>query len=215
MAILRESPYIWVTWLTKLLVGENSCEWAAWFKAHYTEYTKIPNTFDQTYWQLQHTTLLNELRTRFEKEGKIVLSENQNSFTLRGSTAALGGRPDLIAKSGNVGVICDVKTGKPSPSHSVQVMVYMYGVPRVLRQYQGVSFDGLVVYKDHEVSIPSSAIDETFIKNLAQLIRRVSAREPARKASSPMECGFCDVGHAACLERASEDKIQEASTGDF
>ncbi len=215
MAVLRESPYIWVTWLTKLLVGENSCEWAAWFKAHYTEYIKIPSTFDQTYWQLQHTALLNELRARFEKEGKIVLSENQNSFTLRGSTAALGGRPDLIAKSGNAGVICDVKTGKPSPSHSVQVMVYMYGVPRVLRQYQGVTFDGLVVYKDHEVTIPSSAVDETFIKNLAQLIRRVSAREPARKVSSPMECGFCDVSHTDCLERATEDQIQEATTGDF
>ncbi len=24
----RTDPYIWVTWLTKLLAGENSCEWA-------------------------------------------------------------------------------------------------------------------------------------------------------------------------------------------
>ena len=30
MAVLRGGgPYIWVTWLTRLLVGENSCEWAA------------------------------------------------------------------------------------------------------------------------------------------------------------------------------------------
>ena len=121
----------------------------------------------------------------------------------------------MIAKSGNIGVICDAKIGKPSPSHSVQVMVYMYGVPRVLRQYHGVSFNGLVVYRDHEVTIPGSAVDETFIKNLAQLIRRVSASEPARKVSSPMECGFCDVGHADCFERAAEDKIQEATTNDF
>ena len=27
----RDEPYIWVTWLTRLLVGENSCEWAVWF----------------------------------------------------------------------------------------------------------------------------------------------------------------------------------------
>ena len=26
MALLRDSPYIWVTWLTKFLAGENSCE---------------------------------------------------------------------------------------------------------------------------------------------------------------------------------------------
>ena len=29
MAERRDKPNIWMTWLTKLLVGENSCEWAA------------------------------------------------------------------------------------------------------------------------------------------------------------------------------------------
>ena len=31
----QDGPYIWVTWLTKLLVGENSCEWSAWFRAQH------------------------------------------------------------------------------------------------------------------------------------------------------------------------------------
>ena len=31
----RDQPYIWTTWLPKLLTGENSCEWAIWFKANY------------------------------------------------------------------------------------------------------------------------------------------------------------------------------------
>ena len=36
MAELRPNgPYIWITWLTKLLTGEHSCEWASWFKAHH------------------------------------------------------------------------------------------------------------------------------------------------------------------------------------
>ena len=26
-------PYVWVTWLPRLLSGESSCEWASWFKA--------------------------------------------------------------------------------------------------------------------------------------------------------------------------------------
>ena len=34
MALLRAGGlYIWVTWLTKLLSDENSCEWAAWFRS--------------------------------------------------------------------------------------------------------------------------------------------------------------------------------------
>ena len=42
----RDGPYyIWVTWLTILLVGENCCEWAAWFHAQHEGWslTKVPN----------------------------------------------------------------------------------------------------------------------------------------------------------------------------
>ena len=35
VAVLRETPYTWTSWLAKLLIAENSCEWAIWFKAHY------------------------------------------------------------------------------------------------------------------------------------------------------------------------------------
>jgi len=40
MSVLRRSPYIWVTWLTKLMAGEAQCEWASWFKAHH-KYDKL------------------------------------------------------------------------------------------------------------------------------------------------------------------------------
>ena len=52
------------------------------------------------------------------------LTEDQNSFTLRGRHAALGGKPHLIARMGNSRTIIAVKTGRPSPSHGVQVMLY-------------------------------------------------------------------------------------------
>ena len=80
--------------------------------------------------------------------GYTVFMEGQNSFALRGRTAALGGKPDLIArKGGNTGTIIDVKTGKSSPSHGVQVMLYMYAVPRAMGKYYGVTFDGRVVHR--------------------------------------------------------------------
>ena len=95
MAQRRDTPYVWVTWLTKLLVGENSCEWAAWFRANHEgqSYDKVPSTFDATEWQLQHTHLLTKIRAEIEAAGKGVFTENQNSFTLRGRTAVLGGKP--------------------------------------------------------------------------------------------------------------------------
>ena len=39
MPTRRKFPYIWTTWLPRLLTGENSCEWAAWFKAHHESWS--------------------------------------------------------------------------------------------------------------------------------------------------------------------------------
>ena len=80
----RANAFIWVTWLTRLLVGENSCEWAAWFRANHEgwSYEKVPSDFDATTWQLNHTALLNRIRSELEVDGKTVFTENQNSFSL-------------------------------------------------------------------------------------------------------------------------------------
>ena len=217
MAIKRENPYIWVTWLTRLLVGEHSCEWSAWFKTQHegSSWEKVPSTFDMAAWQVEHTELVRQVRAQLEAEDKTVFAENQNSFVLRGATAALGGKPDLIATSEDKGIIIDVKTGKSSPAHHVQVMVYMYAVPRVLRQYHGVSFAGKVVYKDNEVSIPSSAVSQAFIENLSNLIRRLGSETSARKVPNLAECGFCDITKADCPERVEEGRIEEGETTDF
>jgi len=155
MAVKRQSPYIWVTWLTRLLVGEECCEWAAWFKAQHegSSYAKMPNSLNLPVWQMEHTTLIREIRSKLEAEGKAVFTEGQNSFVLRGNSASLGGKPDLIATADGKGLIIDAKTGKHSPAHHIQVMVYMYAVPRVLRQYKGIEFDGRVVYKDKVIDI--------------------------------------------------------------
>ena len=127
MATERASPYIWVTWLTKLLVGENSCEWAAWFRSQHEtwSYEKVPSTSDATTWQLNHTALLNRIQADLESQGQAVFAENQNFFNLKGKVATLGGKPDLITVAGDTGTIYDAKTGKPSPSHHIQVMAYM------------------------------------------------------------------------------------------
>jgi hypothetical protein len=218
MAQLRATgPYIWVTWLPRLLSGGSSCEWSSWFKAQHEggSWARAPSAFDQVSWQMAHTAAINESRRRWEERGYTVFTENQNWFCLGGRSAALGGKPDLIARRGDAGTIIDVKTGRPSPAHSVQVMLYMYAVPRVLRQYHGVTFDGVVAYGDHQVAIPAAAVDETFIGNLAELVQRLSAGAPARRVPSPRECGFCDITSADCPERVVEDAMAEGVTEDF
>ena len=218
MAVSRQDgPYIWVTWLTKLLVGENSCEWSAWFKAQHEGWSweKQPSTFDSVAWQMEHSAQVTDSRRYWEDQGFVVFTEGQNSFVLRGRSAKLAGKPDLIVKKAGDGVVVDIKTGRPSPSHSVQVMIYMYAIPRSLGQHKGVSFDGKVVYADHEIDIPASAVDSKFISSVTELILRLASRQPAVRVPSTRECRFCDITARNCPDRVDEGSGREGVTSDF
>ena len=210
MAYLRDGhPYIWATWLAKVLAGDSSCEWAAWFKARYDSrsWQRVARS-DFSAWAIAHTALLDRSRRQWNDRGLRTFVEDQNSFRLRGDAATLAGKPDLIAVNGTRAVISDAKTGQPRPSHQAQVMLYMYAVPRALPQHAGRVFEGAVVYQDHEVRIPAEAVDDDFIKTLAASIRRLSADKPSAKAPSSAECRFCNITEADCPERISEDVLE-------
>ena len=216
MPYLRDgAPYIWTTWLAKIMAGENTCEWAAWFKARHdpNSWRKTARTsFDS--WHLQHTAMLAREHRRWQERDFSVLLEDQNHFNLRGKTATLAGKPDIIALNGSSGVIVDVKTGQPSPAHNAQVMLYMYAVPRAMPQHQHMIFDGAVVYEDHEVNIPAVAIADVFIDEVSSLIRRLAADTPPRRAPSVRECRFCDITLEDCPDRVDYG-VTAAVTSDF
>ena len=208
-------PYVWATTLAKLLAGENSCEWAGWFKAHHQHWAKPPSDFDSAAWMLEHTALVNREREERERAGYTVTTENQNLFRLKGSSATLAGKPDLIARKGNDIVAIDAKTGRPSPAHRVQLMIYQYAVPKALKEYQGQELRGHVAYPDSRTGIPASAVDGEFVENLSGLIRRLASGTPARRVPSAAECRFCDITKDDCPDRIEERHAAEGSTTDF
>ena len=218
MAELRTGPYIWATWLSKLLVGDMSCEWASWFKAHYKGYERMPSTFDMVTWQMNHTSLLNDVRDKLEADGLTVLTENQSYFNLRGgSGTVIGGKPDLVSlDSDGAGTIYDIKTGQPRASDIAQVMIYMYALPHI-NQFRGRRFQGRLVYRDNRVvDIPGDSVNDAFKSELFTLIRRISDSQPARRVPSALECGMCDLTPIDCPDRidvAPADQI--ADGGEF
>ena len=218
MAIPRNNgPYVWVTWLPRLLSGESSCEWASWFKTQHEgdSWARMRSDFDQASWMMNHTSLLNQQRQKWEQQGYSVLTEGQNSFNLRGSSAVLAGKPDLVVRRRDKITVIDAKTGRPSPAHATQVLIYMYSLPRALERYRGLSIAGQVAYPDHVVDIPAEAVDGIFIENLGGLMRRLASELPARRVPSPGECRFCEITPADCPERADEIPPEEGVTDDF
>lgn len=200
----RRSPYIWVTWLTKLLVGEQSCEWMSWFKAHFTKFDKVPSDFDLAQWTMNHTRMSRDLRVRLKAEGAEVFVEDQNSFRFPYNGALLSGKADLVAHMPD-GTICvyDVKTGQERASNQIQVLLYMYLLPLCHERYAGKMFTGCVYHgQDKQIPIDVSAVDQSFIDNVEFYLDILVAENAPDAMPSKSECRFCDITKTDCLVRA-------------
>ena len=138
--------------------------------------------------------------------------EGQNSFRLRGQSATLAGRPDLIVVRNDDALIIDVKAGQQQRSHFVQIMIYIYALPRALPQYQHAKLSGEVIYPTRTVRVPMGSLHTQFKKDLGALIRRIAADKPAARVPSEHECRFCDITVADCPERMGEDSEPEGKT---
>ena len=135
-------------------------------KSHHRNWTKQPSDFDQTQWLLNHTALLNEQKALWEDNGYEVRTERQNSFQLRGRTALLDGRSDLIVVRADDALIIDVKAGQEQPWHSVQIMIYQYALPKASTLYSYARLPGEVVYPTRIVRVHRDALPGQFIDNL-------------------------------------------------
>ena len=155
--------------------------------------------------QLGHTALLNKRKAEWELSHYSVAIEGQNSFQLRSRSATLAGKPDLITQRDGQAVIVDVKTGQESASHVVQVMIYLYAIPRAPERYRTLKLSGQATNLDHTVRIPAEAVDDQFIQNLGALIRRLAADKPPTRVLSRQECRFCDISAEDCPDRVDEE----------
>jgi hypothetical protein len=217
MAKRRTDTYIWVTWLTKLLAGESTCEWSAWFRAHHTDYDKLPIDFDLARWTVEHNELVNARREQLLDEGYQVTVEDENAFKRIGRTGIIvSGKPDILAVRDGDGVVEDCKTGRPRTSDQLQVLVYMLLLPIKNPRCEGVRLSGRVVYRTSAVDVPATGLDDAFRSRFVDLVQRVGGESPLPKHPAWSECRWCDVGPADCLYRVAEppDSI-EAETDLF
>ena len=118
-------------------------------------------------------------------------------------------RPAALSGGNDDTLIIDVKTGREQPWHAVQVMIYMYALPKALPQYRNLRLAGEVAYPTHTVEVPSIGQDGKFARNLASLMRRLASDTPPERTPSAHECRFCDISSVECPERV-EDGAQPA-----
>lgn len=207
----RRSPYTWVTHITGLLSGDDSCRWAAWAKTQFT-YEKRPdaNAENLATWKAEHADLVAKRAAELRAEGWTVTLEDQNEITLQGRATTLAGKPDIVAVQGLDVLTVDGKTGQRKGKDIWQVRIYQMALPLTGRFPEGSRFIGEVLYKDGSQPLgPLTADDRA---RILALIAEVGASFVPEKVPSARECRFCNI--AACTDRVV-DAAAPVSTGAF
>jgi RecB family exonuclease len=196
--------FLSLSWLSKLMAGESSCEWAAWFRARHRQYKRTPPSVDLAQWSVQHTQLLSQLAHERDALGETTYRENQNAIKLGIAPGMLlGGKPDLvsIAPDGTA-TVYDTKTGKPRQSDLIQVMLAMLCLPRHSRYADHAPLEGCVVYGSGErTAIPAAAVHPEFKARARFFVDLLNSEVAPRRSPSVEECRFCDISKEHCPDR--------------
>lgn len=201
-------PYVWVTWITGLLSGDDSCTYAAWFKAHY-RFDKVERANGNlAVWKSEHAALVAGRKAALETAGYICTVEDQNKFSLVGETAILAGKPDIAGVSADGVLVSDGKTGKRRGSDVWQVFIYMVALPKIWKHWAGFRWTGEVVYRDAPVVIASEQVNGDVAAKIFTLMRVLGSDTPPAKVPSARECAFCDIPKSDCPERVEAEAEQ-------
>jgi RecB family exonuclease len=204
MAIKRDAPYIWVTWITKIIAGEENCIWKGWFRAH-NKYDKKPSDFNLAEWTVNHNNMLRQRVESLKNDGFDVYVEGQNDFKIKGSTGAtLAGKADIVAIKDDGALIIDCKTGQERHSDKMQVLIYMLILPKTHRAVQGKKIIGEIQYNSASISIDANDVSEDFKKTFRECMQQISDETAPEKVPSYSECSFCDITKDDCPDRIDE-----------
>lgn len=204
--------------MAPLITGDAQCQWAAWFRAHYS-YDKVPRDGDLTTWKINHAEMLEKRVVELKAAGWECLVENANSFKLKGRTVTLAGCPDIVAMKIVDDVrtikVIDCKSGQRRESDVAQVWLYLLALPKVLAPLLLAAphiFEGEIQYKDGCLAVPMATF-ENERKRISGIIAASGAAVAPARSPSAKECAFCDITKEDCPDRMEE--AASATTSEF
>jgi hypothetical protein len=210
----KPRPYIYATWLTKLIAGESKCWYASWYKANH-KYEKRPDDPGRedffAEWTKKHDAIVARRVEELRKQDYVVKVEEEGEFKLEGVTCDVAGKPDYVAMKDGVALVGDAKSGKKRESDHWQVLIYMFALP--LSWLKGTKYvvDGEVKYTDQVQ--PVRPLNEANRKRITEAIKKLASPEAPEAAPSIGECKFCDV--AKCTFRKESERKPDGDATSF
>lgn len=224
MATKYYQPIIWAAYLNKLITGGATCEHSGWFRSQFYGFDRHvkPIPFDFASWEIEQKELLDkvypELKKRFPR---ISRDAEKNRFDLVGtrSRAILRVQPHFIGASATEVLIADVRTGKPQEEHIIQILIYMWALPKnekLKALFEGRKMSGEIHYKSGDVVTVDWERDATqgFKDRLVYLLQAFGKDQPCEKHPTKFDCNDCPIAASDCPDRFDEID-EQVSFADF
>jgi hypothetical protein len=197
MATPRREPFVWVTWLAKVMAGEVSCHWQAWFQILNKLDRKRVDTAFLVERQIEHSRMVSYIATQYRQKGIRYWLNTDLKLRLLNDRVTLCGKPDLIIDRPDRLTVIDCKTGSPKQSHTVQVMLYAYMMSQHHR-FGDRPVRGFIAHRGERVEVP--AFPSSFPSQVEYFVEwLVEGGEPSRAPGS--DCMRCPITSDDCPER--------------
>jgi hypothetical protein len=200
--------YIWVTWLAKLLGGEQ-CVWKVWFLSRYRHAKQAEKNAEQlAEWNREHNQMMRERKALLEEEGWSVQTERD--FKLEGQTAIIAGKEDLVATMPGHMLIVDGKTGRRRDSDFWQVLIYLYArLHAPVKHDDRIRLAGEVFYKQGKPIDVRVADVQRHEPALIQMVQAIASPTPPSRNPSRYECERCSIRREDCPDRYQAETSDE------
>ena len=208
----RPFPFVYVTWITKILAGEAECLYQPWAKSQF-KYAKRPDAnFNLAAWTAEHNALVAARAKELRDDGWSVTLEDQNAFKWSGKAALLSGKPDILALHEKHGaLVVDAKTGQQRHSDFFQCLIYMLALPRVRGELQGLR--GEVCYTSHQIQIEPEELTPDIEARIFAMLRTMGSADRPATVPSQRGCAWCDL--ADCKDRYIDAGSPRAVAAEF
>lgn len=208
-------PFVMVTWVLGLVTGVDQCVWRAWFRSRY-KYPQRPDpTFDSVAWASQHDDQVEKRVRELQADGWKVQKEGQNWTRVKGETALLVGKPDIVASRGGQYLVIDEKTGAQNKKDLWQVLAYLYLIPKAWES-PNLRIAGQVEYADGtRIDVLSAEFTPELRQKFFAVVKRIGDPTEPEKTPTASECRFCDVSVCDKRIEATPESELPKQTEDF
>jgi CRISPR/Cas system-associated exonuclease Cas4 (RecB family) len=194
-AVERREPYVYITWLAKVMDGA-ACQWSYAFQIGHLLKTRA-HEFINPEWNVAHTRALVELEN--EIRGKGLAPEVEYELSIQVDNAKVAGKIDclVVDDDNRVVTVYEVKTGSPKSRDKLQTQLYMYFLAQRGRTYREYGLRGMLVYPDRRE--PVDGVPEHFGDDVKFFLDLLIDGTPRKRPGS--NCRDCKIHAVDCPER--------------